>query len=80
MANEAAQKRLAEVAALQNVLPGSWPHLAAELGRLRERMVEGLIASNNEELRGKVKMIDELLRLPNTLDQESKDLAQSLSE
>jgi ppGpp synthetase/RelA/SpoT-type nucleotidyltranferase len=74
------ETRLAQIAALRTVLPASWAHLAEELRRMRDERLIRLIAQNDEQVRGQVKMIDELLRLPNTLDQEMQDLAQSLPE
>jgi len=52
---------------------GVWPHLARELEQQRARLVESLISENSEELRGRIKQIDDLLRLPNTLRQELND-------
>ena len=79
MSNEA-QTRMAQLTALRAVLPASWALFSEELARQREDMLIRLVAENDEQLRGKVKMIDELLRLPNTLDQEIRNLEQSLSE
>jgi hypothetical protein len=73
-------ERRAHVGALLNALPAAWTPLQVELQYLRARYVDDLIVCNNEETRGKVKMIDEMLRLPNTLRQEMNHLAQSLPE
>ena len=73
-------ERLGHLTGLTSVLHGAWPHFAAELEHLREHYVTSLVTVNSEEVRGKVKMIDELLRLPNTLRQEMDNLAQSLPE
>lgn len=60
--------------ALMTALQGGvWPHLTRELEEMRARLVESLISENSEELRGRIKQIDDLLRLPNTLRQELND-------
>lgn len=72
--------RVGEAQTLLNAISPVWPLLAEELLRMRTDHVDRLIAQNSEELRGAVKFIDELLRLPNNLRQESLNLAKSLSE
>jgi hypothetical protein len=63
-----------EAGALMTALQGGvWPHLERELEQQRARLVESLISENSEELRGRIKQIDDLLRLPNTLRQELND-------
>lgn len=73
-------ERRAHVGALLNALPAAWTPLQVELHHLRERYVADLVVANDEQKRGMVKMIDEMLRLPNTLRQEMNHLAQSLPE
>lgn len=73
-------ERRGHVTALYSSLPGSWPMLEKELTHLREQFVADLIVSNDEQKRGRIKMIDELLRLPETLRQEMDQMAQSLPD
>lgn len=73
-------ERRGHVPALYSSLPGSWPLLEKELAHLRAQFVADLIVSNDEQKRGRIKMIDELLRLPETLRQEMDQMAQSLPE
>ena len=42
--------------------------------------MEALLASNNEEIRGKIKFIDEMLRLPEDLQNEAIDLKKAIDE
>lgn len=72
------EKRLAEVAPAYNALVGAWPHVAAELARIRAQHVEALVSENSEELRGRIKQIDDLLFLPHSLRQEMQNLSESL--
>lgn len=63
-------ERKGHISVLFGALPAAWNPLSVELGYLRERYVASLVTQNSEEVRGKIKMIDELLRLPETLRQE----------
>lgn len=74
------RERRGHVTALFSALPGSWPMLEKELRLLRDRYVIDLIVRDDPEKRGKIKMIDELLRLPETLRQEMDQTAQFLPE
>lgn len=63
-------ERKGHISVLFSALQAAWKPLETELGYLRERYVASLVTQNSEEVRGKIKMIDELLRLPETLRQE----------
>lgn len=65
-----AEQRLAQVTPLYSALGGMWPLLAAELERSKADLVISLISENSEELRGRIKQIDDLLNLPHSLRQE----------
>lgn len=73
-----ARERLNQVQAVLNALPGAWAPLVRELERIRAEKVASLVTANNEELRGAIKFIDEVLQLPNNLHQELLTLANSL--
>lgn len=72
--------RVDQVQACLNALAGAWAPLARELGRIRAEKVESLVTENNEQTRGAVKQIDEVLQLPNNLREELLSLVNSLPE
>lgn len=73
-----AEQRLAQVVPLYNAMAGMFPLLAAELLILRANYVESLVSENNDEVRGRIKQLDEMLRLPHSLSQEIQNLNESL--
>ena len=74
------RQRIDQVQSALNALPGAWAPLAREFERIRAEKVAALITANNEEVRGAVKFIDEVLQLPNNLRQELLSLVNSLPE
>jgi len=44
-----------------------WPTLSAHLTKIREDLVEKLVVREDNEVRGRIKQIDELLDLPNSI-------------
>jgi hypothetical protein len=72
--------RVDQVQGVLNALPGAWAPLAREFERIRAEKVDSLITANNDEVRGAIKLIDEILLLPNNLRQELLTLANSLPE
>jgi len=56
-------------AALQAIQPG-WPFLLTELKAQVERETERLIIQNNEETRGRIKALRDLMNLPEALEAE----------
>lgn len=73
-------ERRSHVSTLFNALPATWTPLRVELQQMREQYVVSLVTQNSEEMRGRIKMIDDLLRLPETLRQEMNQFEQSLPE
>ena len=62
--------RIEEIdAALQAIRPG-WPFFMAEVQALIDSRVESLITQNNEETRGRIKALRDLMELPATLEAE----------
>lgn len=62
--------RIEEIdAALQAIRPG-WPFLLAELQARIGDETERLITQNNEETRGRIKALRDLMTLPETLETE----------
>lgn len=56
-------------AALKAIQPG-WPFFVAELQALIDSRIESLITQNNEETRGRIKALRDLMDLPGTLEAE----------
>lgn len=53
-------------AALQAIQPG-WPFLLTELQAQIDREIERLVIQNNEETRGRIKALRDLMTLPDAL-------------
>ena len=68
------EERLAEIAPLQQVLTVAWPLLKDHVEKWRSELVLALVSQNNDETRGKIKCLDELLELPYRLQSESMSL------
>lgn len=72
--------RIDQVQSALNALAGAWAPLAREFERIRAEKVAALVTRNNEQTRGAVKQIDEVLQLPNNLREELLSLVNSLPE
>jgi len=72
--------RMSECQATLNAMDGVWPHIARELRRERLAQIERLVVAEDQELRGRIKQIDELLLLPQYLRREITDLSNALPE
>lgn len=70
-----AQERLAQIAPLQQGLQAAWPTLKPELEKWRRELTAKLIASNDDETRGRIKGLNDLLELPERLQQEAQSLS-----
>ena len=73
-------KRVAAIGSWLESVSGAWPFLAAELNTRRADLVSRLIATNNEEVRGRIKALDEVLNLPESLSQERQGISAALAE
>lgn len=76
----ALRERQNQVAATLTAMTGSWSIIAAELQRIRAEKLERLVASENPEIRGAIKQIDEILQLPNNLHQELLSFVNALPD
>lgn len=72
--------RLGEAQATLNAMDGVWPHIARELQRERLTKMERLVVAEDQELRGRIKQIDDLLLLPQYLRMEIQNLSTALPE
>lgn len=60
-------------AALQAIQPG-WPFLMGEVQAQIDREIERLVIQNNEETRGRIKALRDLMNLPDALASERAGL------
>jgi hypothetical protein len=65
--------------AMQAIQTG-WPFLLVEIESAIKQKTESLISQNNEETRGAIKALQDLMNLPETLQQEREGLIAALSE
>lgn len=77
---EVAQERLNAISALVDAIRPVWPTVCKELERMREGRIESLIASENEQTRGRILQLNDLKRLPDALLQEQTALKNALPE
>lgn len=75
-----AEDRLGEIATWLEAVKGAWPLLSAELERRIAEHTTALISADNEQTRGRIKALRELLELPKTLDDERQGISAGLSE
>jgi hypothetical protein len=73
--NESAKERLAQIMALQAGLQAAWPTLQVHLEKRRLELITKLVSTNDEGVRGRIKEVDNLLGLPEELQQEAIALA-----
>lgn len=75
-----AQERMAQLAPLQQGLEAAWPTLKPHLEARKADLLKTLVSSNDEQVRGKIKQLDELLELPASLQQEAMMLSTAPQE
>jgi hypothetical protein len=74
------EARISRISLTLGTLQAAWPHLTAEIGARIERHTQRLVAENDEQTRGRIKALADLLNLPETLNQERESLTAALSE
>lgn len=80
MADESTQSRLDYLNSMLAALHGSWPQLAQEIQRRIDAKTIQLIGENNEETRGAIKALRDLIELPEALLQERDHITAALSD
>lgn len=70
------EERLAEISPLQHGLLASWPTLKPYLEARRLLLTGKLVLEDNEQTRGRIKELNDLLELPERLQQEAVNLQQ----
>ena len=80
MTREDLEQRRAHITQTLSVLHPIWPLLTAEVVVRISDMTERLIAQDDEQTRGGIKALRELLNLPETLQHEREGITAGLSE
>lgn len=75
-----AEARLTQITALFSAMQGAWPAIAVELGLRQQDLIASLISQNNDETRGRIKQLNDLIDLPNSIYQEMQNLKQPLPD
>lgn len=70
--------RVSECGDVLAAMDGIWPRIALELERQRMTKMEMLVVAEDQELRGRIKQIDDLLLLPQYLRREIENLSSAL--
>lgn len=74
------KERLGHINRLLEVMPSAWPFLLVELENTIRDKTESLISKEDEETRGAIKALRNLLNLPSDLQHEREALTVALSE
>ena len=77
--SDAIHARIAEISVLLNLIQ-SWPTLIPELERRKLELVNSLVMQENEEIRGRIKQINDFIDLPSALYQELRVLQEALPD
>lgn len=75
-----AEDRLGQLNETLAAIGPAWPHIARFLKQRAEEMTESLISADNEQTRGRIKQLRELLNLPETLQQERDGIQRGLAD
>lgn len=73
-------ERIAQIDTTLQAITAGWPCLQAEINERIAALTESLISENNEETRGRIKALRDLLELPDTLQQEREGIRAELPE
>jgi hypothetical protein len=68
------KERLAELMLLQGALSAGWSSLESYLETRRMELMLALVAHEDEQMRGRIKELDNLLGLPERLQREAEGL------
>lgn len=80
MTHEEIEGRIGQIGRVLDALRGAWPALSMEIQSRVTQLTESLITQDNEQERGAIKELRNLLNLPETLQYEREGLAAALSE
>lgn len=74
------EDRIAEIDEALRALQPAWPAFAAVLEDRKQALTHELIAQDNEQTRGRIKQLRELMELPELLRQEREGIRAALAE
>jgi hypothetical protein len=74
------EDRLAQLDEQLRAMQGAWPVLAAVLQERITAHTAQLVSKNDEELRGRIKALQDLQNMPETLQQEREGIRAALAE
>ena len=77
MEKEVRKQQIASVLDSMRVL---WPAIREELKVKKNDLIQNLIAADNEQTRGRIKELEDLINLPTTLYQELMAIESALAE
>lgn len=80
MTRDEIETRLGQISAVIDAMRGAWPVVSREIEARRQDLIGNLITQDNEQERGAIKELRNVLDLPSTLQQEREALAAALSE
>jgi hypothetical protein len=80
VSREELEQRQAQIAQALPALSSAWPYLTREIESRIASLTGRLITENDEQTRGRIKALRELLNLPETLQQEREGITAGLSE
>ena len=74
------EERIAHIGKTLDAIQIGWPMLRAELQQRADDLTEQLVNNDNEQTRGRIKQLREVMNLPETLAQERQGLSAALAE
>lgn len=75
-----AEERLAQIEATLAAIQHGWPFFMALLKEKADSLTLELIGNDNEQTRGRIKQLRELMDMPETLQQEREGISAGLAE
>jgi hypothetical protein len=76
---EQLQGRIDQISATLEAIRPGWAYLVAHMNERAQELTELLIAQDDEQTRGRLKALRELLNLPETLQQEREGISAGLA-
>lgn len=74
------QERVDQINQQLEAIRSGWPFFLALLKEKSDSLTESLVAQDNEQTRGRIKQLRELMELPETLTQERDGISAGLAE
>lgn len=78
MTRDDIERRIGDISRFMEAMSHGWPFLSAELKRRADDLTESLVSTNNEETRGRIKQLRDVLDMPEALASERQSLSEAL--